>query len=40
MTKMLGLYKKIYMHLHTGNEIEHTDRDIVLTFAKAQNHLQ
>ena len=40
MAKMLNIYKKIYMHLHTSNEIEHTDRDTILAFGKTQNHLQ
>ena len=40
MTKMLKIYKQIYMHLHNGNEIQHTHRDTILRFAKAQYHLQ
>ena len=40
MTKMLKIYKQIYMHLHNGNEIQHTHRNTMLRFAKAQYHLQ
>lgn len=40
MTKMLNINKQIHMHLHNGNEIEHTDRGTIMTFAKAQDHLQ